>query len=203
LVKARTSFFEKKEAKKLSLLRAPATHAPNPTVNESFLLLFFKKEALASFLLSRPRPWLSGKPCQIRRIVSGDVMRPTIIAYITTLVVMGVLDGAWISFALNKIYKPGIGHLMTANPVVPAAVAFYLLYAAGVTYLIVLPATGAGSALVRGGVLGLIAYGTYDLTSLAIMNGWPAYVTIADMIWGTILTGVTAALATLAVQKFG
>jgi uncharacterized membrane protein len=35
------------------------------------------------------------------------------------------------------------------------------------------------------------------------MNGWPAYVTIADMIWGTVLTGVTAALATLAVQKFG
>jgi len=130
-------------------------------------------------------------------------MRATIVAYFTTLVVMGLLDGAWISFALSKIYKPGIGHLMTATPVVPAAVAFYLLYAAGVTYLIVLPAAGTGSALVRGGVLGLIAYGTYDLTSLAIMNGWPAYVTIADMIWGTILTGVTAALATLVVQKFG
>jgi hypothetical protein len=42
------SFFEKKEAKKLSVLRAMAPTATNPTVNESFLLLFFKKEALSS-----------------------------------------------------------------------------------------------------------------------------------------------------------
>jgi uncharacterized membrane protein len=130
-------------------------------------------------------------------------MRATIVAYIISLVVMGLLDSAWIGFALNSIYKPGIGHLMARNPVVLAAAAFYLLYAAGLTYLIVLPAAGAGSALVRGAVLGLVAYGTYDLTSLAILNGWPTYVTIADMIWGTVLTGVTATAATLAVQKFG
>jgi uncharacterized membrane protein len=133
-------------------------------------------------------------------------MRAPIIAYFASLVVMAIMDGGWLSFATAKLYKPGIGHLMAANPVWPAAVIFYLMYAAGVTYLIVLPAVaggGAGSALVRGAVLGLIAYGTYDLTSLAIMSGWPAYVTIADMVWGTVLTGVTAALATLATQKFG
>jgi uncharacterized membrane protein len=133
-------------------------------------------------------------------------MRTPIIAYIASLVVMAIMDGGWLSFATAKLYKPGIGHLMTDKPVWPAAVIFYLLYAAGVTYLIVLPAVsgaGAGTALVRGAVLGLIAYGTYDLTSLAIMNGWPAYITVADMVWGTVLTGVTAALATLATQKFG
>jgi uncharacterized membrane protein len=52
-------------------------------------------------------------------------------------------------------------------------------------------------------VLGLIAYGTYDLTSLAIMNGWPVAVTIADMIWGTVLTGVTCGVAFLVTQRFG
>jgi uncharacterized membrane protein len=132
-------------------------------------------------------------------------MRATIIAYITSLVAMGVLDGAWLSFATSKLYKPGIGHLMADKPVIPAAILFYLLYAAGVTYLITLPAlaTGPATALIRGAVLGLIAYGTYDLTSLAIMNNWPTNVTIADMLWGTILTGATAAIATAVTQKFG
>jgi len=48
--KGRTSFFEKKEAKKLSLLRAVATASPQPTVNESFLVTFFQK---SNFFLFR------------------------------------------------------------------------------------------------------------------------------------------------------
>jgi hypothetical protein len=40
---ASASFFEKKEAKKLSLLRALAPTAPTPTVNKSFLVTFFQK----------------------------------------------------------------------------------------------------------------------------------------------------------------
>jgi uncharacterized membrane protein len=133
-------------------------------------------------------------------------MRAIAIAYVTTLVVMGALDGAWLSFAYGRLYKPGIGHLMGDKPVAWAAVAFYLLYAAGVVYVVTLPALAAGSlgtAVARGAVLGLIAYGTYDLTSLAIMNGWPVAVTIADMIWGTVLTGVTCGVAFLVTQRFG
>jgi len=44
--KASASFFEKKEAKKLLLLREFARDVPRPAVSKSFLLLFFKKEAL-------------------------------------------------------------------------------------------------------------------------------------------------------------
>jgi uncharacterized membrane protein len=132
-------------------------------------------------------------------------MRPIIVAYLTSLLTMGVLDGAWLSFATSKLYKPGIGHLMADKPVIPAAILFYLLYAAGVTYLITLPAlsTGPFNALIRGAVFGLVAYGTYDLTSLAILNNWPVNVTVADMIWGAVITGTTAAIATALTQKFG
>jgi uncharacterized membrane protein len=119
---------------------------------------------------------------------------------------MGVLDGAWLSFSVSRIYKPGIGQLMAAQPVAAAAIIFYLLYAAGVTYLITLPALAAGSAgiaALRGAVFGLVAYGTYDLTSLAIMRNWPVNVTVIDMIWGAILTGISAAAAVLITRKFG
>jgi len=133
-------------------------------------------------------------------------MRSTLIAYFSGLIVMGVLDGAWLSFATSRIYKPGIGPLMADKPVASAAILFYLLYAAGVAYLITLPAVASGSfgsALTRGAVLGLIAYGTYDLTSLAIMRGWPVNVTVIDMIWGAILTGISAGAAYLITRKFG
>jgi hypothetical protein len=47
LMQVRSSFFEKKEPKKLLLLRALATPSPQPPVSKSFLVLFFKKELLA------------------------------------------------------------------------------------------------------------------------------------------------------------
>ncbi|MDR3522027.1 MAG: DUF2177 family protein [Acidocella sp.] len=133
-------------------------------------------------------------------------MRTPIIAYLTSLIVMGIMDGCWLGFATSRLYRPGIGHLMSDKPVVWAAVLFYLLYAAGVTYLITLPALAGGdfgAAVTRGAVLGLIAYGTYDLTSLAILQGWPVNVTALDMIWGGIITSVTAGVAFLVARKFG
>ncbi|MDE8342295.1 MAG: DUF2177 family protein [Acidocella sp.] len=133
-------------------------------------------------------------------------MRTPIVAYLTSLIVMGIMDGCWLSFTTSRLYRPGIGHLMTDKPVVWAAVLFYLLYAAGVTYLITLPALAGssfGAAVTRGAVFGLVAYGTYDLTSLAILQGWPVNVAVLDMIWGAIITGVTAGLALLVTRKFG
>lgn len=127
-------------------------------------------------------------------------MRIIFTAYISALVVMGILDGIWFSFSVGKIYRPGLGALMADKPLIPAAVAFYLLYIAGLTYLIVLPALATdqfGSAVSRGAVFGLVAYGTYDLTNLAIVRGWPLNVTLIDLIWGTLLTAVTTAVAFL------
>jgi uncharacterized membrane protein len=132
-------------------------------------------------------------------------MRSTIVAYVSGLIVMGILDGAWLSYSIGVLYKPGIGHLMADKPNAVAALLFYLMYGAGVTYLITLPAVSAGwgFALTRGAVLGIVAYGTYDFTSLAVMRGWPVNVTVIDTIWGGILTAVTATAATLITQRFG
>jgi len=128
-----------------------------------------------------------------------------LVAFIASLVVMGVLDGIWLSSTLSAIYKPGIGHLMAPRPrIVPAAL-FYLLYAAGVTYLIVMPGLqqGVASAVLKGAVLGLMAYATYDLTSLAVMRDWPLSMSVIDIVWGTVLTAVTSGAAVYITQKLG
>jgi uncharacterized membrane protein len=132
-------------------------------------------------------------------------MRLSSIAYFTTLVAMAILDSAWISFALNRLYKPGFGSLMGDKPVVSAAIAFYLLYPAGVTFLITSPLLANGTlagVLLRGAVFGLVAYGTYDLTNQAIMRGWPWNVTLADMAWGAVLTAVSAGAGYLVASRF-
>ncbi len=133
-------------------------------------------------------------------------MRRFFVAYVAALVVMGILDGIWLSLTVSKIYRPGLGALMTDKPVIPAAAAFYLLYIAGLTFLVVLPALAAnqlGNAIARGAVLGLLSYGTYDLTNLAIIRGWPVNVTLIDLAWGTVLTASTAAAAFLITRAIG
>ena len=48
-------------------------------------------------------------------------------------------------------------------------------------------------ALWRGAVVGLTAYGTFDLTSLAVIEGWTVTATIIDMCWGVVGTASAAA----------
>jgi uncharacterized membrane protein len=38
-------------------------------------------------------------------------------------------------------------------------------------------------------LFGFLAYATYDLTNLATIRDWPVIVTVADLIWGTVLCG--------------
>lgn len=126
-------------------------------------------------------------------------MRAAIIGYVAMLVVMAALDAAWLSTMVPAVYRPALGGLLRATPAAVPAVLFYLLYAAGVLVLIVLPALAGGGwrqALWRGAAFGLVAYGTYDLTNAATLRNWPVSVTVLDMAWGTVLTAVAAGAAT-------
>ena len=72
---------------------------------------------------------------------------------------------------------------------------FYLFYAAGIAFFAVAPALAAGSwktAALSGVFLGLIAYGTYDMTNIATLKNWPLQMSVVDMIWGGVLTGTSA-----------
>lgn len=85
--------------------------------------------------------------------------------------------------------------------------AFYVLYAVGVVVLVVLPALEhehpLGRAILYGALLGLVAYGTYDLTNQATLRGWSSVVTLVDMTWGAFLTGVVVAIAVTMARRLG
>jgi len=43
-------------------------------------------------------------------------------------------------------------------------------------------------------MLGFTAYATYDLTNQATLRNWSTILTIADLLWGTALSGVAAGI---------
>ncbi|MCX7865338.1 MAG: DUF2177 family protein [Novosphingobium sp.] len=113
------------------------------------------------------------------------------------------LDALWLSQMVSRFYRPAIGHLLADKPNVSAAVAFYLLYVTGIVVLAVLPALergGLGKAAMLGALVGLLAYGTYDLTNHATLKDWPLRLTLVDMAWGTIVTSLAACAGYLAIR---
>jgi uncharacterized membrane protein len=51
------------------------------------------------------------------------------------------------------------------------------------------------TAALLGAALGFLAYGTYDVTNLATIKGWPWRMAAIDMAWGSALTALSAASA--------
>lgn len=127
-----------------------------------------------------------------------------VVAYLGAGLTMLVLDAIWLT-TMMPFYRQNIGHLLAGNINLPAAAAFYLLYVLGIVYFAVLPAAADGSwaqALKHGALLGLVCYGTYDLTNHATLTNWPVSITITDMAWGSFLTALAAAAGCAAVLFF-
>lgn len=123
--------------------------------------------------------------------------------YLATALTMLVLDGAWLTLASPRLYQPRIGELLAAKPSLPPAVAFYLLYVAGIVALAILPALREGGwrrLLIHAATFGLVAYATYDLTNQATLKTWSTTITLVDMAWGTLVT-TAAASAGFAVMR--
>jgi uncharacterized membrane protein len=120
------------------------------------------------------------------------LLKPGLV-YAAALVAMLAPDAVWLGWAGPHLYRPALGDLLaeTFQPV--PAILFYLIYVAGLSTLSP-AATVAGSAA-RGALYGLCAYATYDLTNQATLRHWPAYLTLADLAWGTLLSAFAAGVA--------
>ena len=126
-----------------------------------------------------------------------------VVAYIATAVVFLGLDALWLSKVALGMYRRELGSLLLERPNLAIAGAFYLLYVGGIVVLAVAPALSEGSwwrALLMGAVLGLVAYGTYDITNLSTLKGWSTRLALIDIAWGTALTAVAATIGYWAVK---
>ena len=128
-----------------------------------------------------------------------------VIAYVSGLIAFLVIDYIWLSQIALGFYREKLGPLMLDKPNLGIALLFYLVYVVGVVVLAVNPALEKQQwsiAVIYGGLLGLVAYGTYDITNLATLKNWPPIVTVVDIIWGTVLTASVAAISYFVTASF-
>lgn len=121
--------------------------------------------------------------------------RQLAVAYALALACFLSLDACWLTLVGPHLYRPALEPHMATAIDWRAAALFYVLYIAGLLVFAIAPAIAAddaGKALRRGGLLGLFAYGTYDLTNQATLMGWPWSVTFADLAWGTFVSAVSS-----------
>lgn len=117
--------------------------------------------------------------------------------YAACIVAFFALDIAWLGFIAKSFYQRQMGHLLADQTQWGAAIAFYLIYVAAIVVLCVIPAMEKQSvarALALGAVFGLAAYAAFDLTSLALLKGFPSGVVPVDLAWGVVLTGSVSAV---------
>ena len=126
-------------------------------------------------------------------------MKTILIAYLSSIISLAMLDFAWLSIMFERIYKPSMANILAEKMSFAPAIVFYLLYAGGVVGLVILPALkhewNLGHVLMMACLLGAVAYGTYDLTNQATLKDWSTTMTIIDIAWGATLTTIVSGVA--------
>jgi uncharacterized membrane protein len=135
---------------------------------------------------------------------SASLSRPQFLAaYAVVLVVMAVLDAIWLGWLGLDMYKHEIGPLLLETPKWLPALLFYLLYPLGLVFLALhVRPQSLAKAVFRSAVVGLVAYGVYDLSNLATLRDWSVKVCIVDIVYGMLASGLAGFLAFKATRRF-
>ncbi len=124
--------------------------------------------------------------------------------YLVAAVTFLVLDLLWLGVVAAGLYEELLGDLLAEEPNALAATAFYALFLVGLLHFVVHPAVTERSlrrAARDGAFFGLVAYATWDLTSLAVLAGFPAALVPVDLAWGAVLSGAVATVTTAAALR--
>lgn len=123
-------------------------------------------------------------------------LRLCVRAWVAAFVLILVLDGLWLGLVARDFYRAQMGALMADTIRVVPALMFYLGYPLGLVFLVLrAQARSFKEAALVGAVVGLIAYGSYDMTNLAVLRGWPVALSLVDWFWGTAVSACAGALA--------
>jgi uncharacterized membrane protein len=119
--------------------------------------------------------------------------RMTLTLYAVTAAVFLILDAIMLTLVMKPLFTRHIGPLLAEPIRIAPAALFYLAYVAGLVYLVSLPALKTGAPVILPAlIIGLMAYGTYEFTSWAVMRDWHWQMVVTDTLWGGTLTAFSA-----------
>ena len=124
-------------------------------------------------------------------------MAPFILVIITAAVFL-IGEAIMLPNVMRPLFQSVIGGQMLESLRLGPAALFYVVHIGGLTWFATLPGlrdADPASALINGAILGFVAYGCYEFTSWTIMKQWSVQLVIADMLWGCLISGISAYLA--------
>ena len=127
--------------------------------------------------------------------------------FIISMLIFFILDMTWIGYIAKDMYFKSYANWLRLDnggllPVWWAIVIIYALFAfATLTFVVPLSQGSLLTAFFYGAALGVVIYGVYDFTCVAIFKDWPVMMAFVDWLWGTILSAVSATV-TVYVSRF-
>ncbi|MCF7820428.1 MAG: DUF2177 family protein [Candidatus Pacebacteria bacterium] len=115
--------------------------------------------------------------------------------YLFTLATFFIIDMIWLGAVASKFYQKNLKEVIDLDFKIGPAVLFYVIFVLGLFIFVIEPAyriSDFSNAGIYGGLFGLIAYATYDLTNLSTIKKWPLKLVVIDIIWGAILGALTS-----------
>ena len=130
-----------------------------------------------------------------------------LVLYFVTLLVFLGLDYFGLSYVIKPIFERDIGPLLLDNFRFGPALIFYAFYIGALVWFVSLPAVLQDRTLLwvlgNAALIGAMAYGTYEFSSLAVMKDWTWRMVVADLTWGISLTGVSATIGVWVARTLG
>lgn len=125
-----------------------------------------------------------------------------------TLSLFFFMDYLWLSHFGKTLYLENTGELLllqgtTITPRILPALIVYVLFAI-MQWWIVLPLAHYQvlDSFLYGALIGLVVYGVYDMTNLAVIKDWTTFIAIVDWCWGIALCSCTAGFCAFLYQHF-
>ena len=124
-------------------------------------------------------------------------------AYGAALLAIGVLDALWLGFVARDFYRTEMASMAAPEVRRLPALAFYLLYPAGLLALTLSPAPSDFWSAVGPRRAGRARCATPPTTStnLATLRQWSWRLAAADVAWGTFLSAAAGACAYVAWRR--
>jgi uncharacterized membrane protein len=122
--------------------------------------------------------------------------------FAVTFVYAFVVDMIWLGLIAKNIYATNLDSLLRKSggsmaPNWQAAIVVYIMITIGILYFVLPKADGNYlQGFYWGALFGFVTYGIYDFTNFSTLANWPLKITLIDLVWGSVLCGLTGGFAT-------
>ena len=111
--------------------------------------------------------------------------------YFSMLIFFVIAEAIVLTNFIAPMFRHTLGDAMRETTNFQLASIFYIVYVAGIYWFVVKEGTrleSIGITIFSGAFLGLLAFGTFDITNFLILKKWTYQLVVFDIAWGITIT---------------